>query len=219
MDLDDLVGDHLERGEPTGWFEPLYAAAIPRSPRVPWARGAPHPAVVDWLDDPPVRLPGSRVAVVGCGLGDDAAHLAVRGFAVTAIDVAPTALRWAARRFRTAPVNWRRGDVLAPDDDLRGAFDLVVEVHTVPWLPGVVRDAAMSGVAGLVAPGGAALVVTELATSAEAGSSLTGPPWPQAPSELATYRAAGLTRLTLEHAEAGAAASIEVRTTWQRPVA
>ncbi len=218
VDVDALVAEHLAAGRPTGWFEPVYAAGFGRREAVPWAGDGPHPFVVDWLEDPVATPPGGRAVVVGCGLGDDAAELARRGWRVTAFDIAPSAVRWARRRHRRVDVDWRQQDLLDLPDWWGGAFDLVVEVHTVTSLPGVVRDGAMDAVGRLVAEGGVAVVVTLLATGAQHAQGWVGPPWAQAPSELATYRASGLVRLTLEHPPAGAEPAIEARVTWQRPM-
>lgn len=215
-----LVERHLDAGEPTGWFEPLYRAARGRTSGVPWAASAPHPYLTDWLDAPVATPPGRRAVVVGAGLGDDAAELARRGYATAAVDVAPTAVAWARRRHRRLGISWTCLDVLdvAARAPYEGRFDLVVEVHTVTYLPGVVRDAAMHAIGTLVAPGGVLVVVTLVTT----GATVTpppGPPWPQAPSELATYRSAGLVRLALDHPPASAAEDglLEVRVTFQRP--
>ena len=218
IDVDALVSEHLGAGRPTGWFEPLYAAAFGRREALPWAADGPHAHLVDWLDAPVAEPPGDRAVVVGCGIGDDAAELARRGWRVTAFDIAPSAVRWARRRHRRVEVDWRVQDVLDLPDGWIGGFDLVVEVHTVGSLPGVVRDGAMDAVGRLAAEGGVVLVVTLLATSAEHAQAWVGPPWAQAPSELATYRASGLVRLALEHPPAEGEPAIEARVTWQRPV-
>jgi SAM-dependent methyltransferase len=213
-----LAATALEAGDPVGWFEPLYAGAGRDVAAIPWAALAPHPFLSEWLDAPVASPPGRRALVVGCGLGDDARAVARHGFEVTAVDVAPSAVRWAARRHRRSGITWRVLDVLDPAAraPLDGAFDLVVEVLTVPYLPGVVRDAAMRAIGALVAPGGVLVVVTLLATGPDRGGD--GPPWPQAPSELAAYRAAGLLRLALDHpAPDPAAAELPVRVTFQRP--
>jgi hypothetical protein len=214
-----VAAAHLEAGDPTGWFEPVYAAARRDPAAVPWARLAPHPYLRDWLEAPVASPPGRRAVVVGSGLGDDARAVADHGFEVTAVDLAPSAVRWAARRHRRRAIAWRTLDVLDAVDraPLEGAFDLVVEVLTVPYLPGVVRDAAMHAIGALVAPGGVAVVVTLLATGPDrAGPG--GPPWAQAPSELAAYRAAGLVRLALDHPSMDPdAVSLPVRVTFQRP--
>lgn len=216
-DVRALIERHLDAGDPVGWFEPWYAAVGRDTGALGWAALEPHPYVVDWLDSPAAEPPGRRAVAVGCGLGDDAAELARRGHDVTAFDVAPTAVRRARRRFRRSGVEWRVADLLALPDDVLGAFGLVVEVHTVPWLPGVVRDAAMQAIGSLAAPGGVVLVVTVLAADAETAGRSEGPPWPQAPAELAAYRAAGLERVALEHADAAPDGLFEARITWRRP--
>ncbi len=208
----------MEAGDPVGWFDPVYLAAKGRAERVPWALLAPHPYLTDWLDAPVAEPPGRRAVVVGCGLGDDAAELARRGFEVTAFDVAETAIGWAADRFRDVEVDWRVLDLLSLPDDLLGTADLVVDVRTVISLPGVVRDAAMHAIGSLVRPGGIVVAVTLMAVDAEVARRTVGPPWPQAPSELAAYRAAGLERLALEHPDPGEDGTMEVRLTWQRGV-
>lgn len=216
-DLPSLVAHHLDAGRPTGWFEPLYAAAGRSGGPIPWLRGEPHPYLTDWLDDPVVAPPGRRAVVVGCGWGDDAEALSRRGFEVVAFDVAPSAVSRARRRSRRSSVDWRVADLLDLPVAMEAAFDLVVEVDTVPWLPGVVRDAAMHAVASLAAPGGVVVTVTRIATSEEARTSAPGPPWPQAPSEFAAYRAGGLVRLALEHPTPQGEDVLDARLTWQRP--
>lgn len=211
------MAEHLEAGRPTGWFEPLYARARGDAGAIPWAKLTPHPYVVDWLDDPVAAPPGRVAAVVGCGLGDDAAELARRGFEVVAFDVSASAVEWARTRFPRAGVDWRVADLLDLPDDLVGAFDLVVEVRTVQSLPGVVRDAAMHAVGRLVAAGGVVVAVTLVAASDDVARAWQGPPWVQAPSELAAYRAAGLERVALEHPDPDERGVMEVRLTLQRP--
>jgi SAM-dependent methyltransferase len=217
-DVPALVEQHLSSGRPTGWFEPLYAGADGDPSAVPWAHLAPHPYLLDWLTEPVATPPGRRAVVVGCGLGDDAVALAERGFEVTAFDVAPSAVGWAARRFPDADVTWQVADLLDLPTELVGAFDLVVEIRTVQSLPGVVRDAAMHAIGTLAAPGGVVLAVTLVAGSQEAARRWSGPPWPQAPSELAAYRSSGLVRLALEHPDPDERGTMEVRLTFQRPV-
>jgi SAM-dependent methyltransferase len=57
-----------------------------------------------------------RTVEIGCGTGSDAIYLASRGFDVTAIDIAPTALTIAERKAEQAgvQVNWLLADVLHP---------------------------------------------------------------------------------------------------------
>jgi SAM-dependent methyltransferase len=62
-----------------------------RERRTPWDRGAVNPALLDWLDRGVLAPPG-RVLVPGCGRGHEAIEFCRRGFSVTALDLAPSAL-------------------------------------------------------------------------------------------------------------------------------
>jgi len=63
-----LAQEALGRGDTTGWFETLYAAARGDPRDVQWADLRPNPGLEAWLDRPPKRAAGRRALVVGCGL-------------------------------------------------------------------------------------------------------------------------------------------------------
>lgn len=201
----------------TSWFEPLYAAADGDADRVPWARRAPDPLLLSWLDQPGLAVAGSDALVVGCGLGDDAAELARRGCRVTAFDLSATAVDWARRRFGGLGVDWRVADLLDLSRDLVASAGLVVEVRTVQSLPERLRAAAMRAVASTVAPGGVLVHVGLLATSPRAAHEWEGPPWALSPDELRAYEDAGLQRLDLAHPEGADDRAMEVVLTMRRP--
>lgn len=202
----------------TGWFEPLYDEAGGDAGRVPWARLAPSPLLLSWLDQPGLDVDGSDALVVGCGLGDDAAELARRGCRVTAFDVAPSAVGWARERFPALDVTWEVADLLDLPDRYRQAFGLVVEVRTVQSLPEEVRADAIAAVAATVAPGGVLVHAGLVATSPRAAKQWDGPPWALSPDELRGYEAAGLERLDLAHPADPDGEAMEVVLTLQRPV-
>jgi SAM-dependent methyltransferase len=77
-----------------------------RAMTIPWDRGAASPALLGWIEDG-VLLPG-RVLIPGCGRGHEALELARRGFQVTALDIAPTALEHLAAELHTAGVDAER---------------------------------------------------------------------------------------------------------------
>jgi SAM-dependent methyltransferase len=68
-----------------GWWETRY-----REGHTPWDREAPSPALDRWLESG--RLRPGRIVVPGCGRGHEVIELARRGFAVVALDFAPTPL-------------------------------------------------------------------------------------------------------------------------------
>lgn len=61
-----------------------------RANTIPWDRGETSPALHAWLETEALQ-PG-RILIPGCGRGHEAVDLAQAGFAVTALDIAPTAL-------------------------------------------------------------------------------------------------------------------------------
>ena len=171
-----------------GFFEQFYAQAGDDYSALPWARLAPRPQLVTWLDRHPPAA-GTRALVVACGLGDDAEELARRGCAVDAFDVSPTAIASARRRFPDSPVAYRVADLLALPDDWRAAFPIVVEVMTVQSLPIRLHRDAIAAITELVAPGGTLLVRASTRGEHDPAPSR---PWPLTPSEVAAFEADGL---------------------------
>jgi 2-polyprenyl-3-methyl-5-hydroxy-6-metoxy-1,4-benzoquinol methylase len=169
--------------DPAGWFEPLYAAAAGGGQPVPWNRGEPQRLLVEWVAEHEVRGGGRSALVVGCGLGYESEYLAERGFAVTAFDVSPTAIRGTRERFPASPVRYEVANLLRAPQGWRGAFDFVFEAYTVQSLPTTAHRQAIDAVTAMLAPGGSLLVVTlngELAT-------VEPPPWPLTRAELDSF--------------------------------
>lgn len=73
-----------------------------RANTIPWDRGETSPALRAWLDDGTLT-PGALL-IPGCGRGHEAVLLAQRGFRVTALDFAPTALAHLAQELDQAGV-------------------------------------------------------------------------------------------------------------------
>lgn len=170
------------KGNPTGWFEPLYAEAATGNAIVPWDRDEPNPLLVGWAAG--LTGVGKRAMVVGCGLGRDAEHVASLGFDTTAFDIAPTAVRVARERFPGSVVDYVVADLLAPPAGWAGAFDLVVESITVQSMPLSVRADAIRQVGRMVAPGGELLVISGIRGD---GVVADGPPWPLTRAEVESF--------------------------------
>jgi SAM-dependent methyltransferase len=181
--------------EATSWFEPLYAAAEAGDAVVPWDRGGPSPLLVEWTAARTLDGRGRRAVVVGCGLGDDAEHIAGLGFRTVAFDIAPTAIRGARRRFPGSRVEYVVADLLDPPAEWLRAFDLVVESITVQALPDPPRAAAIANVASLVAPGGTLFV---LSAAREQHEPANGPPWPLTRGEVDAFATGGLAAVRIE---------------------
>jgi SAM-dependent methyltransferase len=187
-DADRLSAAALKAGDPTGWFEPLYAEAAQGRAVIPWDRGGPHPLLVEWAETRPVPRPGGRALVVGSGPGSDAAFLAELGWAVTGFDVAPSAVAAARHRFADAGVDFQVADALDPPADWSEAYDLVLESYTVQALPVDLRMTVIGRVRHFVAPGGTLLVLA----AAEDAHDQPGPPWPLTRDEVESFAEGGL---------------------------
>lgn len=133
-------------------FEEMY-----RSTDALWS-GRPNAQLVAEAAD----LPPGTALDIGCGEGADAVWLAARGWRVTAVDFAATALQRAAAHATAAGedvaarIEWVRADVTrwVPEP---GAFDLV-SAQFMHLLPDA-RRALFARLADAVRPGGQLLLV------------------------------------------------------------
>jgi SAM-dependent methyltransferase len=183
-DLADELGTKaVSDGEPTRWYDELWSAAGRGEVSLPWDHTDPHPVLADWVADRVAENGdgdggGRRAVVVGCGLGADSEHLARHGWRTTAFDISPAAVGAVRDRYPDSPVDYREGDLLdltGDSADLQGAFDLVVEIYTLQALHPSLRERAVAGVHGLMAPGGTALVVQVVRRDDEQVTA--EPPW------------------------------------------
>ena len=131
----------------------------------------------------------------GCGLGANAEYLARLGFATTAFDISPTAIRPARHRHPDSPADYVTADLLHPPPSWLRAFDLVAEIITVQALPRAVRHQATASVARLTAPGGTLLVIAAVNDATDEPQ--PGPPWPLTRTEVDQFAADGLTPAAL----------------------
>jgi len=199
-DLEDeearLASASLAAGDPTGWFDRLYAAGARGHVPVPWSRLEPQSLLTGWAARRHLSGSGKRAIVPGCALGADAEYLAALGFATTAFDVSATAIRLARQRHQGSPVEYVTADLLHPPLPWLRAFDLVAEIITVQALPRTVRHQAIANVARLVAPGGTLLVIA--AVHDDSSGRQPGPPWPLTRAETESFAADGLTPAAIE---------------------
>lgn len=176
-------GCHAQYDE---FFESIYKCAEGDPTRVPWADCHANPLMVEWLNREAwsvVRC-GCRAVVVGCGLGDDVAELARRGYDALGLDVSPTAIRWAARRHAAHADRFVLADMLNLPSRLWGRFDLVVEINTIQSVEPRLRASVVSGISRLLSPRGAVLAVARGRSEHEALDAHDGPPWPLTTEEL-----------------------------------
>ncbi|GAA1640792.1 class I SAM-dependent methyltransferase [Actinoplanes couchii] len=191
----------LAAGDPTGWFETLYAASRAGQAVVPWDVAEPS-ARLRALGLPDGA--GLRALIVGCGPGRDAEYVASRGYATTAFDISATAIDLARERHPDSPVTYVVADLLDPPVAWRHGFDLVLESNNVQALPSAIRAAAVPAISGFVAPGGTLIVLAAATTRIDSDGS--GPPWPLTRDEIDAFAVGGLRQVSVEQVNAAGTA-------------
>ena len=139
----------------------------------PWDSGVSPPELTELVEGPSALRPG-RVLDLGCGTGTNCLYLSELGWDVTGIDFVPRAVEAARRKAPRAKVV--RGDVSRlADAGIAGPFDLMLDLGCFHSLPDDRRDAYVSEVARVAAPGATHLMFafgakargTPVATEAE----------------------------------------------------
>ena len=181
----------VEEDKPTDWFEPLYSQADEDGSGVPWVNMSTHPSFRAWLERNELDGQGKTALVVGCGMGDDAAELASRGFSVTAFDVSESAIGHCRRRFPDTRIDFQVANLFDRNEQWDRAFDFVLEIYTIQALPPKFEAEIIPKIANYVAAGGS--LVTVAIVSDEARSFDKGPPWPLTPEHVDAICRAGLT--------------------------
>lgn len=178
-----------------GWFNAIYEQARGQTGLVPWAHSGANPFMIAWMNKvaPGLVRPGARVVVVGCGLGNDAAELACRGYDVTGFDIAPAAIDWARREHPEMADAFVVADAFDPLPRLQRRFDLVVECCTIQSIPPRMRADLVKGISSLLCPHGVMLAVCRGRQEGVPLESFDVPPYPLTAPELdGLMRDAGL---------------------------
>lgn len=106
------------------WWSDVYVSE--GNPR--WNLAEPAEALKDML--PRLKLPKSRILVLGCGEGHDAAFFAQNGHIVTGIDVSPEAIKRAKKNYaQVSSLKFEMKDIFSLGSEYNERFDYVFE-HT-----------------------------------------------------------------------------------------
>jgi len=191
----ELAAEFHRKGDPTGWFEPLYQEAEAGKGTVPWANLCPNPRLLDFWNTRPQQTVGKLALTIGSGLGDDAEQLAAWGFLATAFDISETAIRASRKRFPTTTVEYLAANLLEPPSKWRRTFHFVFEANTLQVLPAALRPRAIKNIAGFLCPGGLLLVISRGREPSDPEGQM---PWPLTRSELSAFTAEKLEELSFE---------------------
>jgi SAM-dependent methyltransferase len=191
-----LASASLAAGDPTGWFDRLYAAGARGQVPVPWRRRQPHPLLARWATEQELSGAAQRAVVVGCALGADAEYVASLGFDTTGFDISGTAIRLTRQRFPGSTVRYVVADLLSYPQAWLRAYDLVIEIITVQALPDPPRCQAIANISRLVGPGGTLLAIAAVHHDDTPDTPL--PPWPLRRAEIEAFGADGLSPTRIE---------------------
>ena len=143
-----------------------------RTRDTPWDKGAPHPALIDYIKSNPVH---GRVLVPGCGLGHDVRALAATADEVVGLDIAPSAIKDAKACPSVGGERYLLGDFFDLPRSLRGSFDVVFEHTCFCAIDPARRPDYVEAVTTALLPGGHLLAVFYLDPGLDPGE--TGPPF------------------------------------------
>lgn len=153
-----MVKEHQENDNPTGWFDSIYIDAQGDYKSVFWADLQPSPYLVKWLKENPASSKQKKAIVVGCGVGDDAQALSEYGYEVIGFDISKEAIKLCKSRYPNSKVTYLVADLFDYDKQWLENFDVVYECNTIQVLPGKYRIQARKAISNLVKKQGHALV-------------------------------------------------------------
>lgn len=121
-----------------------------------WNIGTASPILIDMV--PRLKLPKSRVLVLGCGEGHDAALFANEGHIVTAVDISPEAIARAKKNYaQFENLSFVEKDIFTLPQSWNESFDIVVEHTCYCAINPTLRAQLVKTWNRLLAPGGSLL--------------------------------------------------------------
>ncbi len=121
----------------------------------PWDSGISPPELMEFIR----RQPPGRALDLGCGTGTNAITLAKNGWQASGVDFAWRAIRMARRKAKQAGVraDFRMGDATRLPG-IPGPFELILDIGCFHSLSRESRQAYLSNLERLLAPGGTFLL-------------------------------------------------------------
>ncbi len=118
-------GEHTQERHSQTWSRRYRDADL----KPGWDMGGENPILQEIV--PKLKLPKSRILVLGCGPGHDAAFFAKRGHIVTAVDFSSEAINEAKKNYADlSNLNFVQADVFQLPESFENKFDIVFE-HTL----------------------------------------------------------------------------------------
>lgn len=157
-----------------------------RKGETPWDKGAPSPPMKQYLERHPLR---GRALVPGCGRGHEVALAVEHGLDATGLDIAPTATAEARAQYPQLADRFVTGSLFEPPQEMRGAYDVVLEHTCMSALPPVLRAKYRRGIDLTLRSGGLLIGVWYINPNLDPGEE--SPPFPFSVPDLTALFADG----------------------------
>lgn len=144
-----------------------------------WDKGAPVPAMKQYLARRAVR---GRALVPGCGRGHEVALAVEHGLDATGLDIAPTGVAEARAKYPHLAERFVTGSLFDPPEEMRGAYDVVLEHTCMSALPPTLRADYRRGIDLTLRRGGLLIGVWFIDPALDPGE--VGPPFPFSVADL-----------------------------------
>lgn len=151
-----------------------------------WDKGAPSPAMKQYLMRHTVR---GRALVPGCGRGHEVALAVEHGLDATGLDIAPAGVAEARAKYPHLAERFVTGNLFDPPNEMRGAFDVVLEHTCMSALPSTRRADYRHGIDLTLRRGGLLIGVWFINPALDPGNE--GPPFPFSVADLTALFAEG----------------------------
>jgi hypothetical protein len=151
-----------------------------------WDKGAASPPMKQYFERHPVK---GQALVPGCGHGHEVALAMEYGLDAIGLDIAPTAIAEARALYPKLAGRFVVGDLFNPSEEMRGAFDIVLEHTCMSGLPPALRGNYRRGIDLTLRCGGLLIGVWFINPKLEPGDE--GPPFPLSVPDLTALFAEG----------------------------
>lgn len=146
---------------------------IYRKGEVFWNKGAPSPPLKQYLERHAVQ---GRALVPGCGHGHEVLLAVEHGLDAIGLDISPTGVAEAQALYPKLAERFVAGSLFDPPDDMRGAFDVVIEHTCMSGLHPSLRADYRRGIDLTLKRGGLLIGVWFINPDLDPGDE--GPPYP-----------------------------------------
>ncbi len=144
-----------------------------------WDKGAPSPPMKQYLQRQAVL---GRALVPGCGRGHEVALAVEHGLEATGLDIAPTGVAEARAQYPHLAERFVTGSLFDPPEEMRGAFDVVLEHTCMSALPPTLRADYRRGIDLTLRRDGLLIGVWFINPNLDPGEE--GPPYPFSVADL-----------------------------------